>query len=61
LKDDQALRHYLVLEGELYPGGSLQERVYTPYMFMNNYGPSLIQDLLNMPFELDGKHNLVYL
>lgn len=61
LKDDQALRQYLILEGELYPDGSLQERVYTPYMFMNNYGPSLIQDLLNMPFELDGKHYLVYL
>ncbi|QTD42409.1 bacillithiol biosynthesis cysteine-adding enzyme BshC [Sporosarcina sp. Te-1] len=61
LKDDQALRQYRVLEGELYPDGSLQERVYTPYLFMNSYGPSLVKDLLRLPLSLNGQHHVVYL
>ncbi|MBB4824028.1 bacillithiol biosynthesis cysteine-adding enzyme BshC [Sporosarcina luteola] len=61
LKDDRALRQYRILEGELYPDGSLQERVYTPYLFMNSYGPTLVKDLLRLPFTLDGQHHIVYL
>lgn len=61
LKHDAALRTFGLLEGELFPEGALQERLYAPYAYLNNYGPTLIQDLLQLPFEIDGTHQVVYL
>ena len=43
LKHDTALRTFGILEGELFPEGVLQERLYTPYAYLNSYGPTLIQ------------------
>ncbi|KXH79891.1 bacillithiol biosynthesis cysteine-adding enzyme BshC [Sporosarcina sp. HYO08] len=61
LKYDPVFRTYNLLEGELNPNGSLQERIYTPYAYLNDYGPELIKDLLGLPFEMDGTHKVVYL
>lgn len=61
LKHSAAIRTFDILEGELYPEGALQERLYTPYPYLNSYGPTLIKDLLQLPFELDGRHKIVYL
>lgn len=61
LKHDAALRTFSLLEGELFPEGVLQERVYTPYAYLNSYGPSLIQDICQLQFEMDGTHNIIYL
>ena len=61
VQHDKALRTFSLLEGELFPDGSLQERLYTPYAYLNSYGPSLIKDLLELPFEMDGTHKIVYL
>jgi bacillithiol synthase len=61
LKHDGALRTFGLLEGELFPEGILQERLYTPYTYLNSYGPTLIQDLLKLPFEMDGTHKIIYL
>ncbi|HEX5563897.1 MAG TPA: bacillithiol biosynthesis cysteine-adding enzyme BshC, partial [Sporosarcina sp.] len=46
IQHETALRKYSILENELFPEGSLQERIYTPYLFMNQYGPDLVQDLI---------------
>ncbi|WP_186671323.1 bacillithiol biosynthesis cysteine-adding enzyme BshC [Sporosarcina sp. BP05] len=61
LKHDAELRTFGILEGELLPEGVLQERLYTPYTYLNSYGPTLIQDLLGLPFEMDGTHKIIYL
>ena len=61
LKHDAALRTFAILEGELFPEGVLQERLYTPYTYLNSYGPTLIQDLLKLPLEMDGTHKIIYL
>ena len=61
LKHDTALRAFGILEGELFPEGVLQERLYPPYAYLNSYGPSLIKDLLQLPFEMDGTHKIIYL
>ncbi|MCG7334154.1 bacillithiol biosynthesis cysteine-adding enzyme BshC [Sporosarcina sp. ACRSM] len=61
LKHATALRTYSLLEGELFPEGILQERLYTPYAYLNAYGPSLIQDICELPFEMDGTHKIIYL
>ncbi|MBE1553564.1 bacillithiol biosynthesis cysteine-adding enzyme BshC [Sporosarcina limicola] len=61
LKHNATLRAFGLLEGELFPEGGLQERVYTPYTYFNGYGPTLISDLLELPFEMDGTHKIIYL
>lgn len=61
IQHDVALRTFSRMETELFPNGVLQERIYTPYIFMNEYGPTLIKDLLNLPFEIDGTHKVIYL
>ncbi|MCZ2258879.1 bacillithiol biosynthesis cysteine-adding enzyme BshC [Sporosarcina sp. G11-34] len=61
LKHDTLLRKYGEMESELYPEGSLQERLYTPFAYLNNYGPTLIKDLLRLPYKMDGTHKIIYL
>ncbi len=61
LKHAAAIHQFDILEGELFPEGALQERLYTPYPYLNSYGPTFIKDLLQLPFEMDGKHKIVYL
>jgi bacillithiol biosynthesis cysteine-adding enzyme BshC len=66
IEDDTLLRHevmirkYQHLEGMLYPEQSLQERNYSPYLFMNEAGESLVEKLLKEPLEFNGKHTIVY-
>lgn len=61
IKHEGALRIYDRMEAELYPTESLQERIYTPYVYLNSYGPTLIKDLLQLPFEIDDLHKVIYL
>ncbi|KAA0966608.1 bacillithiol biosynthesis cysteine-adding enzyme BshC [Sporosarcina sp. ANT_H38] len=61
LKHDTVLRAFGLLEGELFPEGVLQERLYTPYTYLNSYGPTLIQELLRLPLVMDGTHKVIYL
>jgi uncharacterized protein YllA (UPF0747 family) len=61
IQHEKALRKYSILENELLPEGSLQERIYTPYFFMNEYGTELVQDLLRQPIKMDGSHQIIYL
>lgn len=61
IKHEVALRIYDRMEAELFPMESLQERIYTPYVYLNSYGPTLIKDLLQLPFEMDELHKVIYL
>lgn len=61
VKHEVALRKYNQVENELFPNGGFQERTYTPYVYMNEYGPTLVKDLLQLPLEIDGTHKIIYL
>ena len=61
IKHEVALRKFTLLETELFPHEGFQERIYTPYVYMNQYGPKLVQDLLKLPLEIDGTHKVIYL
>ncbi|MBU0905471.1 MAG: bacillithiol biosynthesis cysteine-adding enzyme BshC [Firmicutes bacterium] len=67
VEDDTLIRHETMirkfqhLEGMLYPEQSLQERNYSPYLFMNEAGESLVEKLFEMPFEFNGKHSIIYI
>jgi len=61
LKHEVVLRKFNRIEADLFPDGNLQERIYTPYMYLNSYGPELIKELLCLPLEFDEMHKVVYL
>lgn len=47
---------------EIRPLGQLQERVLSPYPFLNEYGPGLVHDLLHqLDVKWDGRHLLILL
>ena len=52
---------YHIISEQLFPEGSLQERLYSPYFYMNQFGDGLIDALLRQPYTFDGSHQLVYL
>lgn len=62
LQDDLQLKHavtlkqYRLAEHLLLPNGKPQERMYNPFQYLNAYGPTLIDDLLKLEFEIDCKH-----
>lgn len=61
LKHDVELRKYRTIEDRILPGGGLQERVFNPFQFMNEYGEELIKDMITLPFKINGQHNIIYL
>lgn len=61
LKHHVQYMRYNVLSEQLYPEGSLQERLYSPYFYMNQFGEGLVDELLKQPYTFDGSHQLVYL
>lgn len=61
IKHRVALRKLDAIEASIMPQGVLQERMYTPYDYLNSYGPTLIKDLLRLQYEVDGTHKVLYL
>jgi len=61
IRHETTLRKFNHIEGLIFPEHSLQERLYSPLPFVNEVGESLIEDLLSMPFEFNGKHSIIYL
>ncbi|WP_411747375.1 bacillithiol biosynthesis protein BshC, partial [Psychrobacillus psychrotolerans] len=60
-KLDATTNRYDRISMNLMPNDGLQERTYTPIQLMNEYGPSLIKQLLEVPYEFNGKHHVIYL
>lgn len=61
LKHDKIIRQFNTLSSEIYPNDNYQERVFNPYQYINVYGPTLISDLLNLPFKIANTHYVVHL
>ncbi|QUG40994.1 bacillithiol biosynthesis cysteine-adding enzyme BshC [Psychrobacillus sp. INOP01] len=60
-KIDATINRYDHISMSLVPNGGLQERTYTPIQLLNEFGPSLIQELLEVPYEFNGKHHVIYI
>lgn len=56
-----AIRQYDTLTAEVMPNGGFQERAYAPFQYLNQYGPTLIDDLLTQDIMLTDEHMLIYL
>ncbi len=60
LQNSIEFNHYASIENELLPNNGFQERVYGPFAYMNQYGISLVQDLLNLSLHYDKNHKIIY-
>ncbi|MGM9921029.1 MAG: bacillithiol biosynthesis cysteine-adding enzyme BshC [Bhargavaea sp.] len=61
LEHETAIRRYSRLEAELLPEGGYQERKFTPFQYMNEYGPDFIADLSSSLAGHPGDHHIVRL
>lgn len=61
IKHEVVVNKFNRMETELFPNGVLQERIFTPYSFLNEFGPTLIRQLLDLPLTLDETHKVIYL
>ena len=61
LKHDVKINQYTTIQLEIAPNNGFQERMYNPYMYFNEHGESLIDDMLASNIELNGKHHVLYL
>ncbi|MCM3610732.1 bacillithiol biosynthesis cysteine-adding enzyme BshC [Planococcus sp. MERTA32b] len=60
LQNSVQFGHYDLLENELLPNGSLQERIYNPVPYMNDYGLDLVSRILALDFKYDKNHKIIY-
>ncbi|MFJ8066212.1 bacillithiol biosynthesis cysteine-adding enzyme BshC [Psychrobacillus sp. NPDC096426] len=60
-KLDATIHRYDRIIMELIPNGGLQERTYSPLQLLNEIGLDFIKELLEVPYEFNGKHHTVYI
>ncbi|SER58416.1 bacillithiol biosynthesis cysteine-adding enzyme BshC [Psychrobacillus sp. OK032] len=60
-KLDASIHRYDRIIMDLIPNGGLQERTYSPLQLLNEVGPNFIKELLEVPYEFNGKHHVVYI
>ncbi|WP_186321280.1 bacillithiol biosynthesis cysteine-adding enzyme BshC [Bacillus sp. FJAT-22090] len=60
-KLDASINRYDRIVMELIPNGGLQERSYSPVQLLNEVGLDLIKELLEIPYEFNGKHHVLYI
>lgn len=58
-KHEVTVRQFNQITAELYPNNSFQERMYNPYQYLNQYGPTLIDDLIALKLVPSNYHNIV--
>ncbi|WP_223633473.1 bacillithiol biosynthesis cysteine-adding enzyme BshC [Planococcus sp. 4-30] len=60
LQNSIEFSHLSSIENELLPNGGFQERIYSPFIYMNQYGTELVKDLLALPLNYDKNHKIIY-
>ncbi|GLC87561.1 bacillithiol biosynthesis cysteine-adding enzyme BshC [Lysinibacillus piscis] len=60
-KHDATVQRFKTLQNELYPNDGFQERTYNPYQYLNEFGPTLITDMLKQNYQMGNQHYLLYL
>ncbi|MEX2462452.1 MAG: bacillithiol biosynthesis cysteine-adding enzyme BshC [Paenibacillaceae bacterium] len=58
---EAAIRHLERIRLSLYPLGKPQERVYNVIGYLNKYGESFLQQLLELPYTTEGTHRIIYI
>jgi bacillithiol synthase len=58
-KHSTIIRQFEMINAEFLPSGVLQERVYNPYQYLNQYGPTFVDELMRLPMKVGPQHFLV--
>lgn len=58
-KHSAVLEKYHRVEQMLKPDGQPQERIWNIFYYLNEYGKNFIDELLNLPYEFDGRHKII--
>ncbi|MGO1058105.1 bacillithiol biosynthesis cysteine-adding enzyme BshC [Planococcus sp. FY231025] len=61
LQNSTQFAHFDLLEMELLPNEGLQERVFSPFPYLNAYGPDLVRRLLALEMDYNKNHKIVSL
>ncbi|AKG35702.1 bacillithiol biosynthesis cysteine-adding enzyme BshC [Paenibacillus durus] len=60
-QNEAALRQWERIERSLMPLGRLQERVYNIIYYLNRYGRSWLDGLMELPTDYSGTHRIIYM
>ncbi|MGE7948262.1 bacillithiol biosynthesis cysteine-adding enzyme BshC [Lysinibacillus sp. NPDC093688] len=60
-KHETTIRKFMTLQNELYPNEGFQERTYSPYQYLNEFGPKLITEMLKQNYSVGNHHYIIYL
>ncbi|WP_431029386.1 bacillithiol biosynthesis cysteine-adding enzyme BshC [Lysinibacillus sp. LZ02] len=58
-KHSVAIRQFNIMNAEIFPNDSWQERIFNPYQLMNQYGPTFVEDLMELPLNICPEHYVV--
>ncbi|OLS42005.1 bacillithiol biosynthesis cysteine-adding enzyme BshC [Bacillus sp. MRMR6] len=59
LQHDVILNKFTRIDFSLRPDGFPQERVWNIFNYLNLYGPELVNNIMDLPFEFDGRHKVI--
>ncbi|EFM12808.1 protein of unknown function UCP012535 [Paenibacillus curdlanolyticus YK9] len=59
--NEASLRHWDRMEAALWPAGKPQERILNMTAYWNRHGSSWLEKLLELPYDPNGGHRIVYL
>ncbi|TKI71409.1 bacillithiol biosynthesis cysteine-adding enzyme BshC [Lysinibacillus mangiferihumi] len=60
-KHETTIRKFMTLQNELYPNDGFQERSYNPYQYINEFGPTLVEEMLKKTYRIGNHHYFLYL
>ncbi|WP_042471675.1 bacillithiol biosynthesis cysteine-adding enzyme BshC [Bacillus ndiopicus] len=60
-KHDVKIKQFNLIIAELFPNNNLQERLFNPYQYLNLYGPTLIDSLIELYLVPSDQHNCITL
>jgi bacillithiol synthase len=59
LKHENTFQKFNRIENSLRPNGGPQERTWNIFYYLNKYGLSFIQEIMQLPMEFDGMHKVI--
>lgn len=60
-KHDVAIRQFNTIQSEIVPNNGWQERSFSPYQMLNQYGATFVDDLIQLPMLISSQHYIVKL
>ncbi|OIK15186.1 bacillithiol biosynthesis cysteine-adding enzyme BshC [Bacillus sp. MUM 13] len=56
-----SVNKYQRITNSLYPLGSPQERIWNIFYYLNKYGPDFIKEIMELPYEFNNQHKVIFI